>query len=132
MNPILTNCPVCSGELLARRLQCQTCNTAIEGTFMLGRLGRLTREQLHFVELLAQHRGNVNQVAAALSVSYTTARTRMDEIVTALGVSDGPSSAPTIDQQTVLKRLESGEISAEEALNLLQELKRQRYGSATY
>jgi hypothetical protein len=127
MYPILTSCPVCSGELTATRLQCVTCGTALEGQFALGRLGRLTRDQLRFVELLVKNRGNINQVAADLSVSYTTARTRMDEIVAALGyptdeperraASSGPSSA---ERRDVLKRLETGEITAEEALRLLK------------
>ena len=116
MNPILLDCPVCSSDLTITRLECATCNTAIEGQFNLGRLSRLSREQLHFVELLAQHRGNVNQVAASMNVSYTTARTRMDEVAAALG-------APLItrvDPRLILRQLESGEISAEDALNQLQ------------
>ncbi len=127
MYPILTSCPVCSGELTATRLQCVTCGTALEGQFALGRLGRLTRDQLRFVELLVKNRGNINQVAADLSVSYTTARTRMDEIVAALGyptdepesraAGSGPSAT---ERRDVLKRLETGEITAEEALRLLK------------
>ena len=116
MNPTLTDCPVCSSDLAITRLECATCNTIIEGQFNLGRLSRLSREQLQFVELLAQHRGNVNQVAATMSVSYTTARTRMDEVAAALG-------APLItraDPRSVLRQLEAGDITAEEALLRLQ------------
>lgn len=128
MYPILTSCPVCSGELTATRLQCVTCSTAIEGQFALGRLGRLTRDQLRFVELLVKNRGNINQVAADLGVSYTTARTRMDEIVVALGYPPTDESAerrggagvPSAERREVLQRLETGEISAEEALRLLK------------
>ena len=131
MYPILTSCPVCAGELSATRLQCATCGTAIEGQFALGRLGRLTREQLRFVEFLVKNRGNINQVAADLQVSYTTARTRMDEIVAALGygipqddgndrriISVTNGGAP--ERRAILKRLEAGEITAEEALQLLK------------
>ena len=119
MNPILTACPVCSGELTSTRLECRVCNTALEGEFSLGRLGRLSAEQLQFVELLAQHRGNINHVANSLGVSYTTARTRMDEVAAALGASTAPSAAP--NRRTILQQLENGAISAEEALRLLQE-----------
>lgn len=132
MYPILTSCPVCSGELTATRLQCATCSTAIEGQFALGRLGRLGREHLRFVELLVKNRGNINQVAAEMGVSYTTARTRMDEIVLALGyptvqdeatdrrIGFGASSQAAAERRDVLKRLEAGEITAEEALRLLK------------
>ncbi len=121
MYPILTACPVCSSELTATRLQCVTCGTAIEGQFALGRLGRLNREQLRFVELLVKNRGNINQVASELGVSYTTARTRMDEIVTALGYpAPAPSEGMAAERRDVLRRLEAGEIGAEEALRLLR------------
>jgi len=132
MYPILTTCPVCSGELTATRLSCVTCGTAIEGQFALGRLGRLGRDQLRFVELLVKNRGNINQVAADLQVSYTTARTRMDEIVVALGyptaqdeaadrrIGFAAGSQPAAERRDVLKRLEAGEITAEEALRLLK------------
>jgi len=131
MYPILTSCPVCSGELTATRLQCATCSTALEGQFALGRLGRLGREHLRFVELLVKNRGNINQVAAEMGVSYTTARTRMDEIVLALGypaaqddsdrrIGFAAGSQPAAERRDVLKRLEAGEITAEEALRLLK------------
>ena len=131
MYPILTSCPVCSSELTATRLQCATCSTAIEGQFALGRLGRLGRDYLRFVELLVKNRGNINQVAAELGVSYTTARTRMDEIVLALGypatqddddrrLGVGAGSQPAAERRDVLKRLEAGAITAEEALRLLK------------
>ena len=119
MNHLLSECPVCNGELTITRLECATCNTRIEGSFHLGRLGRLSREQMQFVTLLAQHRGNVNHVAASLGVSYTTARTRMDEIATALGATQ--TAAPVVDRRDILRQLEDGTLSAEEALRLLQE-----------
>lgn len=119
MHQILTSCPVCAGELAATRLQCAACGTTIGGQFALGRLGRLSRDQLRFVELLVKNRGNINQVAGDLNVSYTTARTRMDEIVTALGYT-APADDPSTERRDVLKRLEAGEITAEEALRLLK------------
>jgi hypothetical protein len=119
MYQILTTCPVCTGELTATRLQCGTCGTALEGQFALGRLGRLSRDQLRFVELLVKNRGNINQVASELNVSYTTARTRMDEIVVSLGYASAAEDAGP-DRRDVLRRLEAGEITAEEALRLLK------------
>ncbi len=118
MNQVLTACPVCSSELMITQLACPTCNTGIDGEFTLGRLGRLSREQLQYVELLAQYRGNINHVASALNVSYTTARTRMDEIAATLGAPMIPPT--TVDRGLVLRQLETGAISAEEALRLLQ------------
>ncbi len=87
----------------------------------MGRFARLSRDQLRFVELLVKNRGNINQVASDLQVSYTTARTRMDEIVAALGYpTNVPDSEPGVERREVLRRLEVGEISAQEALQLLK------------
>lgn len=119
MNPLLTTCPICASELSVTRLHCAACNTTIESQFGLGPLGRLSRDQLRFVELLVKNRGNINQVASDLGVSYTTARTRMDEIVVAIGYTP-PQEDASAERRDVLKRLETGEISAEEALRLLK------------
>lgn len=119
MNQLLTTCPACAGELTVTRLHCAACNTTIEGQFALGPLGRLSKDQLRFVELLVKNRGNINQVASDLAVSYTTARTRMDEIVVAIGYT-AASEEPSNERRDVLKRLEAGEINAEEALRLLK------------
>ena len=118
MHQILTTCPVCAGELTATRLHCPACTIAIEGEFALGTLGRLSREQLRFVELLAKNRGNINQVASDLGVSYTTARTRMDEIVSTLGDTSPPDHGA--ERRAILQRVTAGEISAEEAIQLLK------------
>lgn len=119
MHQVLTACPVCASELSVTRLHCGVCQTAIEGQFALGPLGRLSRDQLRFVELLVKNRGNINQVAGDLNVSYTTARTRMDEIVAAIGYTS-PGDEPPPDRREVLRQLEAGEITAEEALRLMK------------
>lgn len=121
MHPLLTTCPVCGGELHAVRLACDDCHTSLDGQFTLGWLGRLSREQLEFVELMVKNRGNINSVASDLKVAYNTARNRLDGIVAALGY-----ATPTADEngrpdrRAVLDRLAAKEISVEEAMKLLR------------
>jgi hypothetical protein len=119
MHPLLTVCPVCGGPLHVTRLECGECHTALEGSFSLGRLGRLSREQLDFVELLVKNRGNINGVAGELKVAYNTARSRLDDIVSTLGygvpVDDGRP-----DRRAILDRLAAKEISVEDAMRLLR------------
>lgn len=119
MYPLLTTCPVCGGELYVARLTCGDCHAAIEGQFSLGWLGRLTREQLEFVELLVKNRGNINSVAAELKIAYNTARSRLDDIVAALGYAP-PTEEPRTDRRAVLDRLAAKEISVEDAMKLLR------------
>lgn len=117
--PLLTRCPVCDGTLAATRLECDHCRGTIENHFDLGGLARLKRDHMEFVELLVKNRGNINGVANDLSVSYTTARSRMDDIVAALGYNTAPASPPA-ERLDVLARLERGDLTAEAALDLLK------------
>ena len=120
MHPLITTCPVCSGALHVVRMECDHCQTAIEGQFTLGWLGRLSREQLEFVELLVKNRGNINGVASDLKVAYNTARSRLDDIIAALGYGVPLEDQPRPDRRAVLDRLAAKEISVEEAMKLLR------------
>src|ERR671933_534392 len=120
MYPLPTTCPVCGGPFHAERLGCNHCHATLEGRFALGWLGHLSRDQLDFVELLVKHRGNINGVAGELKIAYNTARSRLDDIVAALGYGAPPPERP--DRRAILERLSAGEISAEEAIQLLRGL----------
>ena len=119
MYPLLTTCPVCGGPLHAVRLSCGECHSSLEGEFTLGWLGRLSREQLEFVELMVKNRGNINGVAGELKIAYNTARSRLDDIVAALGYVT-PLDDQRPDRRTVLDRLAAKEISVEDAMKLLR------------
>jgi hypothetical protein len=114
----MTRDPVSGGELIVTRLECPESGIVIEGQFTLGWIGRLTREQLDFVELLVKRRGNIQKIAAELDVAYNTARSRLDEIVAALG--GPPESDGRMDRRVILDRLAAKEISVEEAMRLLK------------
>lgn len=119
MHPLLTKCPVCGGELIATRMHCPQDDITIEGQFDLGWLGKLSREQLEFVELMVKNRGNINGVASDLRVAYNTARNRLDDIIAALGYGV-PIEDQRVDRRVVLDRLAAKEISVDEAMKLLR------------
>lgn len=118
MYPLITRDPVSGGEMIATRLECPESGIVIEGRFSLGWIGRLTREQLDFVELLVKHRGNVQRLAAEMNVAYNTARSRMDEIVAALG--GVPENNGHLDRRAILDQLADKQISVEEAMRMLK------------
>jgi hypothetical protein len=120
MYPLLTTCPVCGGALHVERLGCDECHSTLDGRFTLGWLGRLSREQLEFIELLVKNRGNINSVAGELKIAYNTARSRLDDIVAALGYSAPPEENGRADRRAVLDRLAAKEISVEDAMKLLR------------
>jgi hypothetical protein len=118
MYPLITRDPVSGEELIVTRLECPASGISIEGQFSFGWIGRLTREQLDFVELLVKYRGNVQKLAAEMNVAYNTARSRLDDIVEALG--GPPEHDVRPDRRVVLDRLAAKEISVEDAMKLLK------------
>lgn len=118
MYPLLTRDPITGGELIVTRLESPDSGIVIEGRFSLGWIGRLTPEQLPFVELLVKNRGNIQRLAAELDIAYNTARARLDEIVALLG--GAPEQEPRLNRRQILDRLAAREISVEEALRLLK------------
>ncbi len=122
MYPVPTQCPVCRDDLAVTRLACRTCGTVLEGQFSLGRLFSLSPEQLQFVETFLRCEGKLNRVQEELGLSYPTVRNRLSEVVRALGyeVGEGPAPDAEAARHEILQRLARREISAEEALALLQ------------
>ena len=117
--PLITKDPVTGGELVVTRLESPDTRMVIEGAFSLGWIGRLTSEQLEFVGALLRNRGNVQRLASEIGVSYNTARSRMDEIVEAVGGT--PEVPERRSRAEILQRLANGEIEFEEAARLLRD-----------
>jgi len=117
LNPLITHDPVNGDELIVTRLEGQRSGIVIEGRFSLDWMGRLTPQQLIFVGLLVKHRGNIQRLAAELNVAYNTARNHLDEIVAVLEYP--PEYEGASERSNVLEQLSQGEISFEDALDLL-------------
>jgi len=122
MNPLLTTCPVCAGALTVTRLHCRSCDTSVEGHFETGRIGRLRADQMQFVETFIRCEGKLNRMERELELSYPTLRSRLTEVISQMGFELGPEPAEISDKQRhrILDELASGEISSEQAMQLLQ------------
>jgi hypothetical protein len=121
MYPVPIECPICHDDLLVTHLACRNCGTGLEGRFTMGRLFQLTSEQLHFVEIFLRCEGKINRVQDDLGLSYPTVRSRLDEVIRALGYEVGePQEAGDVQRQEILERLARKEISSEEAFRILQ------------
>jgi len=123
MYPVVGRCPVCEQALEVTRLYCRHCDTALEGHFSLGRFYELSPEQLHFVETFVRCQGKLNRVQEELRLSYPTVRSRLHDVIRALGYEvDEEEEAPVASEarQAVLAALAAGEITAEEAARRLR------------
>lgn len=128
--PAPGRCPVCSATMTVRRVECTTCGTAVEGVFAASKFSRLSADQLQFVEVFLQARGNIKEVERELGISYPTVRNRLDAVLAALGYEPDADAvaAERAERQTrrleVLDALSRGEINSEEALERLRQLQK--------
>ncbi len=117
-----TECPVCHHDMLITRMACRNCGSALEGRFGLGRLFQLTPEQRHFVEIFIRCEGKLNRVQEELGLSYPTVRARLEDVIRAMGYDlASPEDVSEEGRRDVLERLARQEISADEALELMQQ-----------
>jgi hypothetical protein len=127
---VIGRCPVCGDELTVTRLHCQACDTGIDGRFRLGRFGRLSPEQLDFVEVFLKNRGIIKDVESELGISYPTVRARLDDALRAMGFTasdDGtepkaPAGPAREDRRKILEELRAKNITADEAARRLSAL----------
>jgi hypothetical protein len=123
MNPVLTNCPVCQNELTVTRLYCPACDTSIEGRFTAGHFAHLRPDHLEFIELFVRCEGKINRMETELGLSYPTIRNRLHEVIRAMGYEPGrdePDEASDEKRRTILEDLDSGKISADDAMRILR------------
>ena len=122
--PMPGQCPVCGNEMTITRLYCPDCDVTIEGRFSIGRLGLLSPEQLEFVEVFLRCDGKIKHVEKELGISYPTVRSRLNEIILAMGYelpgSEAGEELSAEERRQVLDDLAAGRITSEEAVELLR------------
>jgi hypothetical protein len=122
----LGKCPVCGQNTEVTAINCNECGTRIEGHFQLCRFCRLTEEQKSFIETFVKCRGNIKEVEKELGISYPTVKNRLEDAANALGYNSSTdySYNGTDDngrRREILDQLESGELTVEDALDLLKD-----------
>jgi hypothetical protein len=139
MAKMLTQCPVCDGELKISELTCVRCGARVQSLFDPCRFCSLPPEHLGFIEVFLRCEGNLSRVEKDLGVSYPTVRNRLTAALTALGLAGAgaetgaqapvpiaPAPAPPEDtsarRRDALNALAKGEMSAEDAARVLREL----------
>lgn len=124
MVPLPTQCPLTGGPVIVTRLYCPDSGLTIEGEFAITLpFGQLSPEQLRFVETFVRCEGKLNRMEEELKLSYPTIRARLHEVLRALGQEPRREETETIsaaERKQVLQDLDSGKISFEEAMQLLQ------------
>ena len=121
VNKSLNKCPVCNEDLVVTRMYCVNCDTTIEGHFVAEHtpFGHLSPEQMQFLLTFVRCEGRLNRMEDEMKLSYPTLRSRLNEIVRALGYEPGKEEGPVQlspeERRAILEELDQGTISWDEA-----------------
>ncbi|MHC4789270.1 MAG: DUF2089 domain-containing protein [Planctomycetota bacterium] len=115
MESVEMRCGRCGRPMDIVRYHCEGCDVALEGRFSPPPLARLSVEDQAFVTAFVRVHGNIKKVEGLFGVSYPTVKNRLNAIA---GKLDAAFEAPA-DPSAVLERLERGQITVEQALEML-------------
>ncbi len=110
--------------MIINRISCRECDTSIEGRFITRSFSQLSEEQLHFVEAFVRNEGKITRMEEEFSLSYPTIRSRLHDVIRALGFEPGKDGALAMSEEErkqILEDLDKGKISSEEAMRMLEE-----------
>ncbi len=106
--------------IIIERVRIPEKQISIEGQFTLPELARLTLEDHVFVVAFLRSHGTIKDMEQTFDVSYPTIKARLNRISSQLQfVETNPSASRT----EVLEQLNTGEISAADAIRALEALK---------
>jgi len=114
-------CPVCGGDMVVKELECPACQVTVKGSFETCPFCTLTGEQMELIKIFLKSRGNIKEVERELGISYPTVRSRLDDIIRALGFNPARPEVTRGMKEELLAKLESGEIDADEFVRQLDE-----------
>lgn len=122
MHALPSQCPICGGEVVVTGLSCRSCGTNIQGRFSSRNFSQLTPQQMDFVETFVRLEGKITHMEKELGLSYPTIRNRLHEVIRSLGYEPGGDGGLPEDKRSqILDDLDSGKISADEAIKLLNQ-----------
>lgn len=106
-------------SLVIERVRIPEKQIAIEGSFTLPELGRLSLEDQVFITAFLRSHGSIKEMEQIFGVSYPTIKARLNRIAGQLEFVD---TNPSPSRAEVLERLKNGEISAADAIRELEAL----------
>lgn len=115
----IEKCPICKGKLKVKQVKCCSCQMSMEGDFFTSPLLNLPASHQEFIEMFVLSSGSLKEMSSKLGISYPTVRSRLDEIIAALG--DECNQRERYKQQ-ILDKVERKEMTAEEASEIIKNI----------
>jgi hypothetical protein len=106
--------------IVVERVRLVEKNVAVEGSFELPQLARLTMDDQVFVTAFVRSHGSIKEMERVFGVSYPTIKSRLNRIAESL---EFVETNATPSKAEILDRLRQGEITAEEAIREMETLK---------
>ena len=112
------------GPILVERVRLPEKQITIEGAYTLPELALLSLEDQVFAIAFLRSHGSIKEMEQTFGVSYPTIKSRLNRIAGQLEfVETNPAPTGAEASTDVLERLNSGEITATEAIQALEALK---------
>lgn len=102
--------------IIVERVRLAGSDIAIEGSFELPRLARLSAEDQVFIAAFVRSHGSIKEMERIFGISYPTVKKRLTQLADQL---EFVETLPTPPQDVVLDMLERGEITPAEAIERL-------------
>ena len=120
--------PIDGGEIVVTRFVSPQSGVSVEGEFAVSiPFATLSAEHLQFIETFVRCEGKMNRMESEMGISYPTLRTRLHEVIRALGYEPGkdepapiPVANPEDERRRILDRLDAGELNFSEAMAMLK------------
>jgi len=106
--------------IVVERVRLADKDIAIEGSFELPQLARLSADDQIFVTAFVRSHGSIKEMEHIFGVSYPTIKSRLTRIADSL---EFVETNPTPSRSEILGRLQQGEITAEDAIREMEALK---------
>jgi len=87
-NKLPTICPSCNEKLDIINLQCPVCQTEVRGRYPMNIFSGLSNEDEEFLLCFLASRGSLKELQERMSISYPTARLRLNKMLSNLGLSE--------------------------------------------
>jgi hypothetical protein len=106
-------------RIVVERVRLADKDIAIEGSFELPQLARLSSDDQVFITAFVRSHGSIKEMEQVFGVSYPTIKARLTRIAESL---EFVETNPTPSRTEVLDRLKRGEITAQDAIRELESL----------
>lgn len=127
MLPLPARSPIDGGDIVVTRFYSPQSGVSVEGEFSVSiPFAALNSEQVQFIETFVRCEGRLNRMETELNMSYPTVRTRLHEVIRALGYEPGkdepppPPASPEDERRRILDQLDAGQLSFADAMARLK------------